>query len=217
MLTKISMGGHGQDNRNFRHLENLIVLKASGLFIKFGIKSVSMDDVASECGISKKTLYKYFDRERMVAAVVDQLITVYETRLASIQRRALPVVPELQQMLSQSLDSSRQVSGQFLHSLKIFHNDAYRKMLDFISGKVKNVFQANLCKGRNLGLYRPDIQLPVILQLYFHQILDISQQRPIDKSKWITELNRLFLFGILAPKGLAILDDQHTLTGNTLR
>ncbi|HEX6193727.1 MAG TPA: helix-turn-helix domain-containing protein, partial [Chitinophagaceae bacterium] len=45
--------------------------KAEELFMQFGIRSVSMDDIANNLGMSKKTVYQYFvDKDELVEAVV---------------------------------------------------------------------------------------------------------------------------------------------------
>jgi len=62
--------------------EKEIVQKVALLYGKYGIKSVTMDDVAHEIGISKKTLYEYFsDKQHLVNAVVEQEIIFNDLRL----------------------------------------------------------------------------------------------------------------------------------------
>ena len=53
-----------------------IVVKAHELFMRYGIRSISMDEIATHLGISKKTIYQFFaDKDALVASVVDIEIT----------------------------------------------------------------------------------------------------------------------------------------------
>jgi len=54
-----------------------IILKATELFMKLGFKSVTMDDIAKEMGISKKTIYSHFsNKETVVAVVTDHVFEI---------------------------------------------------------------------------------------------------------------------------------------------
>src|SRR5437763_6898277 len=57
-----------------------IRVKAAEMFMKWGVRSVSMDDIANSLGASKKTLYQYFsDKDALVDAVVEQIVTENQT------------------------------------------------------------------------------------------------------------------------------------------
>ncbi|MBX2966131.1 MAG: TetR/AcrR family transcriptional regulator [Cyclobacteriaceae bacterium] len=66
------------------YLPNLIVRRASSLYMRAGIKSISMDDVTDECGISKKTLYRCFDKEGLINEVIKQHTQVFEARIKKL-------------------------------------------------------------------------------------------------------------------------------------
>ena len=54
-----------------------ILLKVRELYMKYGIKSITMDDVASEIGISKKTLYQFVtDKDELVGKFIDHEISL---------------------------------------------------------------------------------------------------------------------------------------------
>ena len=73
-----------------------ISFKAHELFMQYGIRSVSMDDIANSIGMSKKTLYQYFsDKDELVDDVVDAHIQVMQTDCASCRKDAKDAVHEI--------------------------------------------------------------------------------------------------------------------------
>jgi AcrR family transcriptional regulator len=73
-----------------------ILEKAHELFMQYGIRSVSMDDIANSLGMSKKTLYQYFvDKDELVEGVVDGHIMVMQTDCANCRKEAKDSVHEI--------------------------------------------------------------------------------------------------------------------------
>src|SRR5436190_2679830 len=73
-----------------------ILIKAEELFMQFGIRSVSMDDIANNLGMSKKTLYQYYaDKDELVDAVVDGHIKVIQTDCVGCRKDAKDAVHEI--------------------------------------------------------------------------------------------------------------------------
>ncbi|MFZ1857244.1 MAG: TetR/AcrR family transcriptional regulator, partial [Chitinophagaceae bacterium] len=73
-----------------------ILLKAEELFMQYGIRSVSMDDIANNLGMSKKTLYQYFaDKDELVEAVVDGHITLVQGDCINCKIQAKDAIHEI--------------------------------------------------------------------------------------------------------------------------
>ncbi|HMR58010.1 MAG TPA: TetR/AcrR family transcriptional regulator [Cyclobacteriaceae bacterium] len=185
------------------YLPNLIVRRASNLYMRAGIKSVSMDDVAAECGISKKTLYKCFDKESLIQEVVKHHAQTSEARIKSILTENRDVVTEMTGLLLFTMDAVQEFSTQFLYSLKATKSTGVHQFMSSFTNRVHQAFIDNLNWGKAQGFYRSDVESSIVVQLYFSQLQEIVDQQGIDRSsQWIEELHSLFLFGILTPKGL---------------
>lgn len=190
---------------NKADLVNVIITRSRQLFMKVGVKSVSMDDVAAECGISKKTLYTCFNREGLVTAVTKQQVQTFEARVKSILAENRNVVAEMTGLLLFTMDAAQEVSLQFLYSVKTAHAGIYKNVEAF-SGIVQQAIVNNLEKGKLQGLYRNDMEPAIVVQLYTSQLQEIMERQPIDRaSDWMEELYKLFLFGILTPQGQEFL------------
>ena len=188
------------------YLPNLIVRRASNLYMRAGIKSVSMDDVAAECGISKKTLYKCFDKESLIQEVVKQHAQISEARIKSILTENRDVVTEMTGLLLFTMDAVQEFSTQFLYSIKTTKSTGVHQFMNSFTNRVHEAFIDNLNRGKAQGLYRSDVEPSIVIQLYFSQLQEIVDQQGIDRSsQWIEELHSLFLFGILTSKGLNCL------------
>ena len=78
-----------------------IVTKARELFFSYGLRSVSMDDVARQAGISKKTIYLSFaDKAELVHTIVDDLITCHHRLFSDCQVTAADAVDEVLNILA---------------------------------------------------------------------------------------------------------------------
>ena len=70
--------------------------KAEELFMQFGIRSVSMDDIANNLGMSKKTVYQYFvDKDELVEAVVQAHISGVQKECVDCRENAKDAVHEI--------------------------------------------------------------------------------------------------------------------------
>lgn len=192
-------------NSNDKAVENIIVNRARHLFMKVDIKSVSMDDIANACGISKKTLYKCFDKEGLVKTVTQQQVHIFENEIKSILQNNKDVVQELTNLLLFTINASQEISLPFIDSLKTIKPEAYQLILNFTKN-IQQTFINNIKKGMSQGYYRSDIVPDVVVQLHFLQLWSLMKQQMLSKSlHWGEELNKMFLFGILSPKGLKTL------------
>jgi AcrR family transcriptional regulator len=149
------------DNKRTQLIDNAI-----GLFIKQGIVSVTMDEIAGAAGISKKTLYQHFSNKGiLVEAVVDLLIEQAEDILSSNTDTAIDPVREL--FLQQDLFNH-------LIALRYIFNDlvlqryprAHRTVQHFKNNTLKNTIETNLKNGIEKGLYRHDLDTQTTAGIY---------------------------------------------------
>jgi AcrR family transcriptional regulator len=187
------------------HLSGLIVSRARHLFMKVGVKSVSMDDIAAECGMSKKTIYGCFDKKSLVKAVTKQQIGIFASRTKSIFAGSGGLLQEMTGLLLLTLDAAQEISFQFLHSIKTDHAEAHQSIESF-SAFIQKALIDNLKRGKEEGFYRDDMEPSIVVQLYFAQLREIIEQPITRPPAWTEELYKLFLFGVLTVNGKAELE-----------
>lgn len=140
-----------------------ILIKSEELFMKFGIRSVSMDDIANHLGMSKKTLYQYFaDKDEMVTGVVDGHILKMENECTGCKLEAKDAIHEIFIMMEQILEQFSNMNPMVLYDMEKFHFKAYQRFLEHKNKFILRVIKENLEWGIKDELYRPDINVDVL-------------------------------------------------------
>jgi TetR/AcrR family transcriptional regulator, cholesterol catabolism regulator len=193
------------DNRN-RILE-----KSSALFMQFGIRSVSMDDIASAMGMSKKTIYHFFaDKDELVNEVIKMILDGTEmdcNRDCIIADNAVDEMMKAMEMLQEMFTN---MNPSLIFDLKKYHPVAFSIFDRHKNGFIFNVIRDNLIRGIKEGLYRPDINIDIIAHLRID-----SMMLPFDPSLFTKKDHTLiqisqqilehYLFGIVSLKGYKLV------------
>lgn len=140
-----------------------ILLKAEELFMQFGIRSVSMDDIANNLGMSKKTLYQYFaDKDELVEAVVDGHISEIQNDCVGCREEAKDAIHEIFNTMARIMEEFSNMNPMLLYDLEKFHYKAYQRFRDYKDKFLLQVITENIEWGIKDELYRPDINIDVM-------------------------------------------------------
>ncbi len=140
-----------------------ILVKAEELFMQFGIRSVSMDDIANNLGMSKKTLYQYFaDKDELVEAVVDGHINEIQEDCLGCKKEATNAIHEIFNMMERIMEEFSNMNPMLLYDLEKFHHKAYQRFRDHKDKFLLKVITENIEWGIKDELYRPDINVDVM-------------------------------------------------------
>ena len=150
---------------------NRILEYAGALFLRNGIKSVSMDDIAAELAMSKKTLYKIFaNKDELVLAVMS-------THLNRVQHECVCVSSQAPNAVAQMLDISRWADEQFghihpsiFHDLRKYHPAAWQLFREHKKSFILKQIVDNLERGKTEGLFRANLDVDVLARLNLAQI-----------------------------------------------
>lgn len=184
-----------------------ILEKANELFMRYGIRSVSMNDIAVELGMSKKTLYQYYaDKDELVNAVFETVFNSSQLRCNQSKTGSENAIHEVFvsfNMVQQMLDS---MNPAVLFDLKKYHPIAYKKFQDFKNQFLHGLLMENLQKGVDDGLYRPEIDIEILSRYRLNSIMLCfdSDVFPSGKNSLTDiELHLMlhFLYGITTAKG----------------
>lgn len=198
-----------------------ILLKAHQLFYSFGIRSVSMDDLAAQLGMSKKTLYQYYtDKEELVDAVFTAVMD--ENRKQCIQCKQVKSNAVHEVFLSFDMVSEllKTINPNVLFDLQKYHVKVFKKFQDFKDEFLYEVIKENLNKGIEEGLYRAEIDTDILTRYRLYSILLSFDTAvfPANKTNLIyieEQLVQHFLYGIATPKGQKLIqkyNDQRIKT-----
>ncbi len=173
-------------------MKDKIMSKASDLFLKLGFKSVTMDDIAAEMSISKKTIYKYFcNKEILIEESAEMVHAEIHTIIEKIVKKnhnAIEENFEIRKMFKemfQSLDSSP------IYQMKKHYPEIHKKIVTREIEECNTVFKQNIIKGIEQGLYRKEISVENYMKFYYTLVFSIKEEISSEKEGQKIELEIL--------------------------
>ena len=181
--------------------------KATELFMRLGIRSVSMDDIATCLGMSKKTIYQYFsEKDELVDAVMEADIQKMQDQCDMVLRRSRDAVEEILLTLDTIIEQFRNLNPIVLHDLEKFHHQASMKLQRHKTEYLMQVIRHNLERGKAEGLYRPEIDVDIISRYRLESMmlpfdLDLFPPSKYNLLEVSVQILEHFLFGLATPGG----------------
>ena len=189
-----------------------ILQEAFRLFCRRGIKSVSMDDIALQLGMSKKTLYKWFEnKDEIVQAVIQNYLHAIEQSCNSLSCCAANAVDELIKIRAMNKKLFSELPSSIFFDLQKYHPAAWQifneHKTSFILIKVKE----NIRRGIAEGYFRDDLDVEVMARLRMAQIElvfnpDIFPPDQFNVGEVQLECLEHFLLGIATLKGHQLIN-----------
>jgi len=140
---------------------------AHKLFMRFGIKSMTMDDVATQLRVSKKTLYEHFtDKNDLVEQVVAGVCKHHRTSIDAICVRGLNAIDENHEITKFIVGQIGGVHPSVQFDLQKYHPKAWSILDETERTDIYRCVSQNLAKGVKESLYRDDLDVEVITRLY---------------------------------------------------
>lgn len=141
---------------------------ASELFLNLGFKSVTMDDIANEMGISKKTIYQHFENKtKLVEATTDFVFHFVCSGIDCIRAEKTNPIEELFQIHSFMKQVLKNEKASPQYQLQKYYPKIFRKLKENQFLIIHDCVISNLKKGKEMGLYRDNINPEIIGRLYF--------------------------------------------------
>jgi TetR/AcrR family transcriptional regulator, cholesterol catabolism regulator len=193
-----------------------ILTAAEGLFLQYGFRSISMDDIARHLAVSKKTIYQFFsDKDEIVCMVMARHFDKEKEMCRErIFDQAENAVHELLQV-SRHIKTTMNVNPSVMFDLQKYHPKAWQILKDYKQGFILQHLRRNLNQGIEEGLYRPDINVEVMARLRLEQVqlgFDANAFPPTEFNFFDIQLEFLdhFIRGIVTEKGLQHLNEYKT-------
>jgi AcrR family transcriptional regulator len=180
------------------------------MFLTYGIKNITMDDIARAVGASKKTLYQYFsDKETLITAVLSEIQERDIEKLEAICTISESAIHEAILISEHVITLLSRIHPSVLFDLQKFYGTAWLTFIELKEKTIQSCIEKNMERGINDGTYRKDINIPILSRIRIHMIqLSLSQEVfPSDQfSLWQvqTEIIDFFTRGILSEKGLKV-------------
>lgn len=191
---------------------NRIIEKSVEKFMHFGIRTISLDDIANDLAISKKTIYKYFDNKAdLVKAVTEHIINNVEYSCGTCFASSSNAVSELLNLIEFINGFFTNINPSVMYDLEKYYPESYaifRKSQDEV---VLNQIKDNLKKGIQEELYRADLDIDIVAKLRIGQIqlpfnTDLFNPEEFEIRKVQLVSLELYMMGIVTEKGNKIIE-----------
>lgn len=188
-----------------------ILAETSTLFRRRGIRSVTMDDIARELGMSKKTIYQYFNNKAdIVHAVTVNHFTEERCMSDEILEKAKDPIEAMLMLLQTMSKTFHEIPTTMIYEVQKYYPRSWDLFSDFKSGYVMDALRKNLEIGVQSGLYRKDMDIEIVAKLRVEQ-LDMAfnpimfPPNEYDISKVTMEQFKMFIHGLVTLKGKKLI------------
>lgn len=188
-------------------IKDRIRSKAHELFLKYGIRSISMDDIAAQLGMSKKTLYLYFsDKDELVDAAVEFEVKGRQNDCMNCFSKAQDAIEEIFLLMENIAIQFRNMNPAVLYDLEKFHPIAHRKFLKHKNEFLLEVIRKNIERGIKEELFRPEINVDIISKFRLESMMIAFNMEAFPPRKYnladvTIQIIELYLFGLATIKG----------------
>lgn len=197
---------------NSTSIKDKIIAESINLFMNYGLRSVTMDDIAKHLGISKKTIYLHFkDKEDIIIQTTSKFFDSEHKKMDEIENLSENAVEHLYKLTFWLRERIKNTNTNAIYDMKKYYRLAWEKYKDYKHNVIYNSVIKNLKRGMKEGLFRNDINPEVLSQLRIGQIeLSFNKEIfPEDKFTLVEIHEQLFdhfTYGILSKKGLDLFE-----------
>ncbi|MBN1991031.1 MAG: TetR/AcrR family transcriptional regulator [Bacteroidales bacterium] len=190
-----------------------IAREAATMFVRNGIKSITMDDIACTLGVSKRTIYELFkDKNELLTECLEYHISVNMSENRKILAESQNMIEAMLKFLKRGTEAMEEINFSFFTDLQKHHPKVYKDVI--VANRHKNIHftVAMLQRGIDEGVFRSDIKTELVAITLREQIdlmakPDIFPYSKYSKSEVFTSIIINFTRGISTPKGTELMDE----------
>ncbi len=186
------------------------------LFDRFGVRAVSMDDLATQLGVSKKTLYRYFkNKADLVLQVFDQACSRQTKRTEMLAEGGLNAMDSVIAVMEYFQSELREMHPSMLFDLQKYYPEAMQRLQVHKMETIQGYLIRNIKRGQKEGFYRKDFDAKLISRLHMSMVQTMTDPATLKEfgrplSELQIELHTYHLRGIATEKGLEHLRQRYT-------
>ncbi|TAF45818.1 MAG: TetR/AcrR family transcriptional regulator [Sphingobacteriales bacterium] len=192
--------------------EEYILTEAEKLFMQLGIKSVTMDDIAKQLSISKKTIYTFYkDKNNLVYKLIAKKLAEDECQMAERTKIASNAIEEVFLCMDFLKTMLAGINPTLFYDLQKYHSNAHQLMINFHHTYVFNTIKKGLERGIAEGIFRPDLNTEILATLRVSQInwsvgCDLVRNGSHSLYDVFLEATIHFLFGVSTLSGHVLIN-----------
>ncbi|MDE3740932.1 TetR/AcrR family transcriptional regulator [Maribacter polysaccharolyticus] len=194
--------------------KDLILEKATTMFTKYGIHSLSMDDIANECGVSKRTIYKFYQNK---ADLIDKIIGVkianFKREITAITAASENAVVELPHFFEYYKLAISSYSPTLIREIKRYNLKISLGFSRIDSEVILPFVFKNIERGQHEGLYKETLDREElsesILNMLNYIFTDDSVTDIENVHRTLDFFGKLLMHRLVTVKGLDLLNAQN--------
>jgi len=194
-------------------MQDRILNKARELMFQTGVKHVTMDDLATQLGISKKTIYQYFkDKDALVSSVVEFELANHALICNQSMEAADNAVHEIFLLMNVIQEMFNRMNPLALFEIEKYYPLAFEKIKKHKDDFIFSMISANLEKGIAEGLYRKDVDVTILSKYRLETSLipfniHVFHPSKFDMLKVNLQIIEHFVYGVATLEGHKLMDE----------
>ena len=181
--------------------------KAHNFFMQYGFRSVSMDDIANNMGISKKTIYQYYaDKDELVEAVIESEFQKNQAICEHDKSHSKNAIHEIFIAMDMMMEMFSSMNPSLIFDMQKYHPKAFVKFNAYKNEYLYNLTLDNIVRGIREGLYREELNVVILSRFRVETMmmsfnLDFNSKLKNSMAEIEEEIITHFLFGLVNVKG----------------
>jgi AcrR family transcriptional regulator len=177
------------------------------MFMEQGIRTVRMEDIAREAGISKKTLYQLVpSKSALIAQIVQQRVQDEQRLIEALRKDQVDALEEMLAIARHITEMFRRVNPVMLDELRRYYPESWMAVNTLHRQHILDIIHGNLKDGQSQGFYRQDMDPAIIARLYVTKAMALIDTNLFPRasyvgSRLIDNHLKYHFHGILSPEG----------------
>lgn len=195
-------------------LRNRIIKEATQQFFQYGIRNVTMADIALSLGISKRTIYETFkDKNELIQTCLDHLNEEQGNHTRKILEGSGNVVEAIFAFMQLKIKAMDSINPSFIKDLKKHYPLIWNKLHNAHTEKGYELSRRLLETGIQEGIFRKEINVAIIVKLFFAQMNLIAGENLFSRNEYdlkdiLKNVVINYMRGISTKKGINLIDNM---------
>jgi len=144
------------------------------MFLELGIKNLNMDEISRKLGISKKTLYRYVDsKESLIEKIFEYENLKWNNFFEGLSQQPYNAIERLFRVSFRVHEEMKDINPMLMFELRKYYETVFNEYLSKKRAYILNKMRMNLEQGISEGLYRPDLNIELVLALYVNYLVEM--------------------------------------------
>ncbi len=197
-------------------IKEKIITGALKMFTRYGIRSITMDSIAEELGISKRTIYEKFkDKDELLKNCFETAIATQKASTEEILKTSENVIEALLKIVKHNVNIMKTINPVFFYDIKKYYPNLNKHTVENNNNENRIQFMELLNRGIKENVFRPEINVEIVAILLFEQFKIMNNQEvfPEEKYSKIEIFENIvinFMRGIATEKGFSLLEKYNS-------